>query len=185
MDNIVVATVGMCGTGKSVATNYIEENFDFKSIYFGGFVLEEVKRRGLEINSTNERMVRENMRTQNGPDAMAKLAVDRIETYLNAGSNVIIDGLYSFSEYLYLREKLGKRLSMIAIHSDKQLRYRRLGVREVRPLTPEQVDERDYVEIKNIEKAGPIAIADYHIINNGDFRDLYKNIDTILKKSII
>jgi len=184
MDNIVVATVGMCGTGKSVATNYIEETFKFKSIYFGGFILEEVKRRGLEINSANEKFVREDMREKNGLDAVARLAADRIDTYVHAGENVIIDGLYSFSEYLFLKEKLGNRLSLLAVHSAKQLRYRRLGAREVRPLTPGQVDERDYVEIKNIEKAGPIAIADFHIINNGGFLDLYRDIDAVLKKLV-
>lgn len=184
MENIVIAAVGMCGTGKSVATNHIEKKYNFKSIYFGGFILEEVKRRNLEINSTNEKMVREDMRKKNGLDAVAKMAADRIDAYLNAGSNVIIDGLYSFSEYVFLKERLGERLFLIAVHAAKQHRYQRLGVREVRPLTPEQVDERDYVEIKNIEKAGPIAIADFHIINNGDFPDFYQNIDAVLYELI-
>ncbi len=184
MNNIVIAAVGMCGTGKSIVTNHIEKKYKFKSIYFGGFILEEVKQRNLEINSTNEKMVREDIRKKNGLDAVAKLAANRIDHYLNTNSNVIIDGLYSFSEYILLKEKLGKQLSLIAIHSAKQHRYQRLGVREIRPLTPEQIDERDYVEIKNIEKAGPIAIADFHIINNGDLQDLYQNIDAVLNELI-
>ena len=57
--NVIVAAVGLCGTGKSAVTRYIEKNFRFRSIYFGGFVLEEVKKRNLEINSTNEKIVRE------------------------------------------------------------------------------------------------------------------------------
>jgi dephospho-CoA kinase len=184
MDNIVIAAVGMCGTGKSVVTQYIEKNYKFKSIYFGGFILEEVKRRGLEINSTNEKTVREDLRKKNGLDAVAKLAVDRINAYLADGENVIIDGLYSFSEYVFLKEKLKNPIVLIAVHSTKQLRYERLGIREIRPLTPQQVDERDLVEIKNIEKAGPIAIADFHIINDGNFRDLYQYIDSILNEII-
>lgn len=183
-DNIVIAAVGMCGTGKSVVTQYIEKNYDFKLIYFGGFILEEVKRRGLEINSTNEKTVREDLREKNGLDAVAKLAVDRINTYLADGENVIIDGLYSFSEYVFLKEKLEKPPVLIAVHSPKQLRYERLGLREIRPLTPQQVDERDFLEIKNIEKAGPIAIADFHIINDGNFQDLYQNIDSIFNEII-
>lgn len=184
MDNIVIAAVGMCGTGKSVLTQYIEKNYKFKSIYFGGFILEEVKRRGLEINSANEKTVREDLREKDGLDAVAKLAVNRINAFLADGENVIIDGLYSFSEYVFLKEKLTKPLVLIAIHSTKRLRYQRLGIREIRPLTPQQVDERDYMEIKNIEKAGPIAIADFHIINDGNFQDLYKHIDTVFNEIV-
>ena len=54
MNNIIVAIVGMCGTGKSEAAKYIEQTYKFKSVYFGGYVLKEVKKRNLEINANNE-----------------------------------------------------------------------------------------------------------------------------------
>jgi dephospho-CoA kinase len=180
--NRIVAIVGMCGTGKSVVTKYIVETFKFESIYYGGFVLEEVKRRNLEINSVNEKNVREELRHKQGLDVMAKMSVDKINVYLSGCKDVIIDGLYSFSEYLFLKEKYGESLTIIALHSSRQTRYRRLSHRKVRPLTPEQVDKRDYNEIKNIEKAGPIAIADFHIINNNSFPKLRSHIDYIFEK---
>ena len=83
---------------------------------------------------------------------------------------------------MYLKEKFREQLFILSIHSTKTIRYQRLGKRKVRPLTPRQVDERDFSEIKNIEKAGPIAIADYHIINDGDLQDLFKKIDDIFKE---
>lgn len=182
MDNVITAVVGMCGTGKSAATQYIEETFKFKSIYFGGYILGEVKRRNLEINSSNEKIVREDLRDKFGLDVVARRAFDNIKSYLTAGSSVIIDGLYSFSEYLYLKEQLGKQLIIIAVHTPKELRYQRLGVRKVRPLTPAQVDERDFLEIKNIEKAGPIALADYHIVNDGTVQELHRKVEGIFKR---
>ncbi len=178
---VILAVVGLCGTGKSVVTRYIEKNFKFKSIYFGGFVLEEVKKRNLEINSTNEKIVREDLRRQYGLDVMARKAFNTINSYLEEGADVIIDGLYSFSEYIYLKEQFPKRLALLAIHSPKKLRYQRLGKRKIRPLTPEQVDERDFFEIKNIEKAGPIAAADYHIVNHRSIHRLYQTIDNIMR----
>ena len=182
MTAIITAIVGLCGTGKSEVAKYIEETFKFKPIYFGGYVLEELKKRNLEINSINEKHVREDLRKKHGLDVIARRAAHTIHSYVTAGSNVIIDGLYSFSEYLYLKEKFGKQLNVLSVHSRKALRYQRLGQREVRPLTPVEVDQRDFSEIKNIEKAGPIAAADFHIINDSDIQDLYKNIDTIMKE---
>jgi dephospho-CoA kinase len=180
--NFILAIVGLCGTGKSVVTRYIEGKYNLKSIYFGGFVLEEVKNRGLEINSANEKLVREDLRQQFGPDVMAQKAHQRITSYLAGGENVIIDGLYSFSEYLYLREKFPRQLVVLSIHSSRRFRYQRLGRRKIRPLTPREVDERDFFEIKNIEKAGPIAAADYHIINDRGIPILHKDIDRIMKR---
>lgn len=177
--NKIIALVGMCGTGKSVAAGYIEKQYGYKSVYFGGFVLEEVKKRGLEINSGNEKTVREDLRAQHGIAVMAILAEKKIDQFLAQKENVICDGLYSFSEYLYLKEKYGKQLIMMAVHTAKHLRYQRLGIRKVRPLTPEQVDQRDYNEIKNIEKAGPIAIADYHLLNNGTIPELENQVKMV------
>lgn len=181
-NKIITALVGMCGTGKSVAAKYIEENYGFPCIYFGGFVLEEVTRRGLEINSTNETFVREDLRVHHGIDVMAKLAEPKINDLLAKDSNVLCDGLYSFSEYTYLKEKFGEQLIIIAVHSEKKLRYERLAIRDVRPLNREQVDQRDFNEINNIEKAGPIAIADYHLLNNGSVEDLEKQVKAIFSQ---
>ena len=47
------------------------------------------------------------------------------------------------------------------------IRYKRLESREVRPLTNIESESRDIAEIENIAKAGPIAYADYYILNNG------------------
>jgi dephospho-CoA kinase len=182
MAPIIIALVGLCGTGKSAATRYIERNYKFKPIYFGGYVLEEVKKRNLEINSTNEKQVREDLRQKFGLDVIAKRAVDTINSLTTANSNVIIDGLYSFSEYLFLKEQWPKQLVLLAVHSPKSLRYQRLGRRRLRPLTPQEVDQRDFSEIKNIEKAGPIAVADYHIINDGKINVLYRDINNIMKR---
>ena len=49
----IIALVGMSGTGKSEATNFLKDQFNFDLFYFGGIVLNEVKKRGLEINNEN------------------------------------------------------------------------------------------------------------------------------------
>ena len=160
----------MSGTGKSEATNFLKDQFNFDLFYFGGIVLNEVKKRGLEIN---------NLRRQHGNGVLAKIAS---ETIAKTDSTILLDGLYSFTEYKILKELYPENFIVVAIHSDKALRYERLAQRKFRPLTKTEVDRRDYTEIENIEKGGPIAIADYHILNNGDVSILRQNLLELMDK---
>jgi dephospho-CoA kinase len=184
MNQKVVAIVGLSGTGKSLVTEYIYIKYHFKKIYFGGIIINELQRRGLEVNSNNEKIVREELRATHGMDAIARLSIEKIEIELKKMNCIIIDGLYSFSEYIFLKDILIDQLILIAIHTEKKIRYQRLANRDIRSLKQEEVDRRDFFEITMIEKGGPIAIADYHVINNGEISDLYNSIDLIFKSKL-
>jgi dephospho-CoA kinase len=168
----------MPGSGKSVVTMHLQAQ-GLKRIYFGDLVLKEVEARGLHLIPDNERLVREDLRRVHGMAAMAVLSLPVIEKALQEGP-VVIDGLYSFTEYKFLREKLGDSLVVLAIASTRALRYERLSCRPVRPLTPMEAEKRDLAEIEHIEKGGPIAIADYTVLNDGVPETLLMAIDTLL-----
>jgi dephospho-CoA kinase len=180
MKRQIIAIVGMCGSGKSVAGGRLEK-LGFAKVYFGGLTIEEVKRRGLEVNEKNERAVREELRRTHGMGVFAVLSLPKIEALLQAGKRVLIDGLYSFSEYKILREKYGDGLLVIAVFTSRALRYERLARRPERPLTFSEAVSRDYSEIENIEKGGPIALADYTLLNDGTRDELTRQLDRILK----
>ena len=72
----------------------------------------------------------------------------------------------------------------MAIFSSPQKRIERLGARPERPLTPEEVSFRDYSQIENLHQAGPIARADFTLINEGALKKLRENLDAVLKKII-
>ena len=169
--NKIIAIVGMCGVGKSVASEILE-SLDYKKVYFGGVTMEKLKEEGLEVNPVNEKMMRERLRSEYGMGAYAIILLPRIKE-LAKDNNVVLDGLYSWDELKILKEELGSSLSVIAITADKNIRYDRLERREVRPLTNEEAKNRDIAEIENIAKAGPIAYADYYIDNNHDL-DSYR-----------
>ena len=58
MKNKIFAIVGMCGSGKSIASDYLEQK-GYKKVYFGGVTMEKLKELGLEVNPENEKMIRE------------------------------------------------------------------------------------------------------------------------------
>lgn len=61
----------------------------------------------------------------------------------------------------------------------RHLRYHRLSQRPVRPFTATESYERDTHEIENLEKGGPIAIADHYVINDGSLESLNAQLEKL------
>ena len=174
-----LALVGMPGAGKTLCARHLELR-GFFQYRFGSIVVDEVLRRGLVINPENERVVREEFRNNEGMDAIARRALPHLKAAFASHSSIIIDGLYSFSEYKFLSPELGASMVVVAIVSNRALRYQRLVSRADRPLTVQEAEIRDYQEIERLEKGGPIAIADYTLLNNGEPDALLKSLDTLV-----
>ena len=176
--NKVIAIVGMCGSGKSVASDILENDFGYKKVYFGGVTIDKLKEEGLDINPENEKMMRERLREELGIGAFAKILLSKIKE-LSKDNNVVLDGLYSWDEYKILSKELNN-IILISIIADKNRRYDRLSKRDIRPLTKEQAINRDISEIENIAKAPPIAYADYYILNNGTINEYKERLIEII-----
>jgi dephospho-CoA kinase len=166
----VVSIVGMSGAGKSEVSRVFERN-GFTRIRFGDLTDEEMKKRGLEPSEENERLVRELLRKEQGMAAYARLNLPRIEQALKS-SDVVIDGLYSWEEYTYLKGRYGENLYLVAVWSSPRTRYTRLSQRSSRRLTLEEATSRDRAELENSNKGGPIAMADFTIINESSLEKL-------------
>ncbi len=177
----IVAFVGLTGSGKSTAVNYLTGK-GFPRVYFGGIVLDEVAKRGLELTQENEQPIREELRAKEGKDFVVKRIISQIHHLIAAGQHrIVADGLYTWTEYKALKHEFPGELTVIATVVPKHLRKQRMAIRPLRPLTSEQVDQRDWAEIENLEKGGPIAIADYYLMNNGKPEHLHQQIDTVLE----
>lgn len=173
----IIAFVGMPGAGKSSAVDYVTAK-GYPKVYFGGVVLQALKDAGLDQTPANERMMREKLRQEEGPDVIVARITQQLHDLIAAGQRrIIADGLYSWTEYKYLKHAFPGEMNLIAILAPRSLRHRRLSKRPVRPLQPQEALERDWAEIEKLEKGGPIAIADHYIINTGDLTHLYTQID--------
>jgi dephospho-CoA kinase len=178
----VIAFVGMPGAGKSVCVEHLK-NKGLPYVYFGGITLDEIKHRGLEVNAATEKLVREDIRAKEGKGAYAVRIIKQIEELFEQGNQyVVADGLYSWTEYKIFKESFEKNAIIIAIVTPREVRHARLANRPVRPLTEEEVIGREYAEIENIEKGGPIANADYFLANDESVETLEADLDKLLKK---
>lgn len=176
----VVAIVGMPGSGKSELARFFSGR-GYTTVRFGEITDMAVKEKGLPLTEDNERPVRESIRKEHGMAAYAKLSVPRIDNALKT-SNVVVDGLYSWEEYIYLKDYYGDKFMVVAAWASPQDRYRRLGSRKFRPMTLQESTGRDRAEIENLNKGGPIAMADFTILNTGSMSDLKKQVERIIAR---
>ncbi len=175
MHPLVIALLGMPGSGKTEAIQYLEERYGWPKVYFGSITFDEVAKRGLPLTPENERIVREDLRNTFGKDHYAKEVIRRVDAI--SSDVVLIESLYMWTEHLTLKDHYGGSFKMIAIHASPEIRYERLEHRSVRPFTREQAIERDRAQIEFLEQGGPIAMADVMLVNEGEREDLFVKLD--------
>lgn len=179
----LLAIVGMSGSGKSVAVEYLTK-LGYPKVHLGNMIYQEMAKRSIERtpDGKSEKAFREMIRKTEGQDWVARQAIAETKDLIAAGQKqIVIDGIYSWTEYRAFQHEFPGALVTIAIVTPKALRYERVAKRPDRPFDAEAIRERDYSEIENMEKGGPIAMADYFILNDGSVDDLQTNLKNILK----
>lgn len=180
-EKLILGLVGMPGAGKTEASSYLQKK-GIPFVRFGQITEDEVLRLKLPLTQENERLAREKIRREEGMGAYAFRAKPRIDEFLKTHDTLVIDGLYSWEEYTFLRKEFSELL-LIHIYAEPKKRYERLLKRPIRALSREELRLRDVAELEKLNKGGPIAIADYLVENNSDnIEDLYTKINNLMRR---
>jgi dephospho-CoA kinase len=171
---LIVGLIGLAGAGKSTAARMIVNEYTFELIRLGDHIRDFLAKNGLAATPENERIAQVAIRQEYGMGALMRLSVPRIEKALLGGSNILIDSMCSFSEKEYLHHlKIDCALNVVAVHAPMGKRQLQLIGRSQRPLSYEQMAERDVLEVDQLEKGKLLALADHHLVNN-DITDLFE-----------
>ena len=179
----IVAVVGMCGSGKSTAIEYLTER-GIPKVYFGGIIYKAMEEAGIPRteDGESEKKFREEIRQKEGKDFVVMRAIKEAKKLIEAGQkHIVLDGLYSWTEYKILRKEWPTEMTVVAIVTPKAIRRKRVAERPDRPFDAQAVAERDRAEIENLEKGGPIAIADYYIDNSGTVEEFQEAFGKLMK----
>jgi dephospho-CoA kinase len=184
---LILAVVGMPATGKSEVIKKLKEQFNFYHLYYGGITLDEVKRRGLELNEVNEKFVREDMRKSGDMGIYSRFMIPKIEDAIKNGyKNILLESMYNIYEYEIIKEKYGENFKVLAIHTDTEIRIKRINSRKDRKLTKEELISRQISEAKNLQKGTVISFADFNHTNNGDDMEQFeKDLEEIIRSKIL
>jgi len=176
----ILAFVGLTGSGKSAAVEYLTSK-NYPKVYFGGVIYDAMQKAGIEKGEENEKKFRVDIREQHGQDFVVNEIIKQIHDLSGAGQKrIIADGVYSWDEYKAMKHEFPGELMVVAVITPKHLRYHRLLTRIDRPQTESDSIARDWAEIETLQKGGPIAMADYFVINDGDLEKLHHDIDAVI-----
>ncbi len=187
--NKIIAFVGMTGSGKTEAGKIAAE-LGLPVLRFGQAVVDEALQRG-GVGEEFERGVRNELRKKYGMGALAVINLEQIDRSLKE-TDVIVSDLYSWDEYKVLRARFGKdRVVLVAICASPKVRYARLKNRHFDPAKDKQAlyrsynredaETRDFAEIEESDKGGPIAMADYYILNESGIEDFRNKVLAIVR----
>lgn len=179
---IIIGITGTIGAGKGVIVDYLINNYNFNHFSVRQFLIQEIKKRNMEVNRDSMVIVANQLRTLNSPsyitDQLYKQAAE-----LN--QNAVIESIRTPGEVTSLR-KLGKFI-LFAVDADPKIRYERIVLRnsetdnisyETFLQNEKREMESDSPNEQNIKKC--MQMADYHFQNNGTLDELYSKVETTL-----
>lgn len=176
--SIVVGVAGMPGAGKATVVE-VARRKGYGIVVMGDEVREETKGRNMELTPENVGKVMLLMRREEGPAAVAKRCIPKIEKLRKPV--VIVDGIRSLYESDAFKKHFPK-FKLLAIHTSPETRFKRL-FRRKRSDDPERWEtflERDWREL-HVGLGGVIASADMIIVNEGKRDQLRSAVESYLE----
>ncbi len=182
----VIAFVGMPGAGKTEASNVARE-LDIPVIVMGDVLREEVKKRGLPPTDENIGGVANQLRKEEGMDAIAMRCIPKIEALEGKTDVVVVDGIRGIAEVEAFKKAFDDNFTLVKIDATFELRLDRLGRRG----RSDDVGNADWLKQRDERELSwgmgkAIEVADKEVTNLDPiqtFRDEIRSI--LIKESII
>lgn len=178
----IIGITGTLGAGKGTIVDYLIQHYGFKHYSVRGYLTEEAKRRGMELNRDTFVEVANDLRAKHSPSFITD------ELYRQAeadGSNAVIESVRTPGEVESLRKN--EHFLLFAVDADPKIRYERIVNRnsETDHVSFETFIENEQREMSstdpNHQNVGRcMEMADYVFQNNGDFDDLYRQVEEAL-----
>jgi predicted RNA binding protein with dsRBD fold (UPF0201 family)/cytidylate kinase len=121
----VIAFVGMPGAGKTEASN-VAAALGIPVVIMGNVLREEVRNRGLAPTDANIGGTANQLRQEEGMDAIAKRCIPKIEAHEGKADAVVVDGIRGIAEVETFKKAFDDHFTLVKIDAPFELRLERL-----------------------------------------------------------
>ncbi len=179
MQKIILGIAGEIASGKGTVAEYLKKKHNASSYRFSTILRDILDRLHLEQSRKNMQNLSTSLRESFGEDALAKVMAEDVKEEQN--NLIIIDGVRRLDDIKYLREI--PEFKLIYIDADIKKRYERILKRRENPDDKNKTFEefeREHQSESELQIKDLKNHADVVIDNNGDWDDLYAQVDKII-----
>ena len=180
---ITIGITGTLGAGKGTIVDYLVQNKGFVHYSVRAFLIEEIKRRGMEVNRDSMTLVGNDLRAQHTPSWIVEQLYEKAAA---SGCNCIIESIRTPGEVSALRGK--PNFYLFAVDADPKVRYERAVLRGSET---DHIDYETFIanEQREMDNADPnkqnlkycIEHADFRFDNGGTIEQLNAHVEEVLQ----
>lgn len=180
---MIIGITGTNGAGKGTVVEYLTKEKGFAHFSVRAFLIEEIKRQGLEIDRTTMRQVANEMRKAHGPSYVVEQLMAQAS---QTEGNAVIESIRAIGEGEFLKSHGAK---IWAIDADRKIRYDRVVKRwsetdkiDFETFCMHEDREANGTEAWDMNVQGVMKMADHTFQNNGTQGELFAQVEQVLSK---
>lgn len=180
MVKLILGLAADISAGKDTAARYLAEKYGFEKHTISDILRGEARAKKIKPTRENLTKLAQVLRKKEGKHALVKRLIKKFKK-----EKIVIAGIREPEEVYCLREQFPGKVKLLRLTADAKVRFERIKSRRRTgdPKTLKEFLNQEQKEWKEFNLKKLFKMVDYMIKNNGTIEEMYKKIDSVVKKT--